>query len=86
MLELAVATNRGYQDPPVSFEHSDHFSDLHSESLTDIGILGRAAAVCSPAERAAVNLRAAKQTVRFNGRFDGVKTGATAATPVLAAA
>ena len=53
MLELAVAPNRGYQDPPVSFEHPDHFSDLHSESLTDIGIHGRAAVVCSSAERTA---------------------------------
>ena len=50
MLELAVAPNGGYQDPPVSFKHSDHFSDLHGESLTDIGILGRAAVVSSSAE------------------------------------
>ena len=50
MLELAVAADRGHQDPPVSFEHPDHLSDLHSESLTDIGKCRRAVLVCSSAE------------------------------------
>ena len=50
MLELAMAPNRGYQDPPVSFEHPDYLSDLHSESLTDMDKHRRSTVVSSSAE------------------------------------